>query len=463
MKYIFFTLFITLFAGGLFAQDADSSAAEKEPKTVLEAFKKGELQGHFRNFFMVTDNTRDLSDYYAWAFGGGLHYTTEAFHGFRFGMSGIFIYDLKSSDLAKPDSSTGALNRYEVGLFDVTDPANKTDLDRMEEFWLRYEWKKSRITLGQQMLKTPFINPQDGRMRPTVESGLWLETEDLKDTRIEGGWLWAVSPRSTVEWYGIGESFGIYPKGRNPDGSPSGYPGHVESKGIGLLGITRQLGSRTSLQLWEQYVEGVYNTVFAQVDHQIPLKKGHKILVGLQFAHQDPLASGGNEDPALAYFPEDARSNVISAQAGWQRGSWQALAAYTRITADGRFLAPREWGREPFYTFMPRERVEGNGDIQAVTGRLSWLSARKKLRLEAAYGRFYLTDPVEAALNKYAFPSYGQLNLDARYTFGGPLKGLRMQLLLVRKDHLGSQPVSDKYVINKVDMTHVNVVLNYSF
>jgi hypothetical protein len=26
---------------------------------------------------------------------------------------------------------------------------------------------------------------------------------------------------------------------------------------------------------------------------------------------------------------------------------------------------PREWGRDPFYTFMPRERNEGYGDVNA--------------------------------------------------------------------------------------------------
>ena len=28
---------------------------------------------------------------------------------------------------------------------------------------------------------------------------------------------------------------------------------------------------------------------------------------------------------------------------------------------------PREWGKEPFYTFLPRERNEGLGNIHAFT------------------------------------------------------------------------------------------------
>ena len=34
------------------------------------------------------------------------------------------------------------------------------------------------------------------------------------------------------------------------------------------------------------------------------------------------------------------------------------------------FLMPREWGREPFYTFLPRERNEGLGGVNAWTCQL---------------------------------------------------------------------------------------------
>ena len=146
-----------------------------------------------------------------------------------------------------------------------------------------------------------------------------------------------------------------------------------------------------------------------------------------------------------------------------QHKGWLALVAYTRATEDGRFLFPREWGREPFYTFIPRERIEGSGDNQAVTGRVSWQGTNKKLRLEAAYGHFYLPDVKNAALNKYAFPSFQQLNLDARYTFGGMFEGLRAQFLYVWKGRLGNVYGSEKYVINKVDVSLFNFILNYTY
>ena len=466
MRHILLTLLLLSAQAGMIAQTratTPDTTERQEAKNLREAFQKGHFHGNFRSYFMATDNARQLQDYYALAAGGGLHYQTAAFHGFRFGLGGVFHYNLTSTDLEKRDSITGASNRYEIGLFDITDPANRADLDRMEEFWLRYEWKKSHITLGQQSLQTPFINPQDGRMRPTLVTGLWAETDELKHTKIEGGWLWRISPRSTVKWYSVGHSIGIYPKGLNPDGTASGYPENLESKGAGLLGITRQFGPRLQVQVWNQYVENIFNTALAQADYRHPLRNGHKLLLGLQWTHQDALSAGGHEDQTRTYFPRGARSNVVSAQTGWQRNGWQALAAWTHITGDGRFLNPREWGREPFYTFMPRERIEGSGDVQAFTGRVSWQPPAKKWRLEAAYGRFYLPDVKNVSLNKYGFPAYEQFNFDARYTFGGALKGLRAQLLLVWKGRLGETYVNDKYVINKVDMGLYNLVLNYTY
>lgn len=431
--------------------------------SLSEAFRQGLFHGSFRSYFMATDNTRQLSDYYAWAAGGALHFNTAPWHGFSFGLGGAFNFNLASSDLGAKDPITGASNRYEIGLFDVENPYNRRDLDRMEDLWLRYEWKKSRITLGQQSIQTPFVNYQDGRMRPTVESGLWAEINEIKNIKVEAGWLWKISPRSTVRWYGIGESIGLYPKGLNPDGTGSGYPENLTSAGIGVLGITRQVGKHLKLQVWDHHADRIFNTAFVQADYLKPLKNGHNLLIGAQFTHQNALADGGNADASKTYFPKDSRSNVFSAQAGWQRGNWQALGAYTRITADGRFLSPREWGREPFYTFMSRERVEGSGNSHSISGRVSWQTNNKKLRLEGAYGHFFLPDIKNIAFNKYAFPAFNQFNFDARYTFGGMFEGLRAQLLYVRKGRQGNVYGSDKSVINRVDMSHFNLILNYTY
>src|SRR5687767_1526983 len=94
----------------------------QDSTSLLSAFKKGHFNGHFRYFFISTQNQKGLTDYYAHAAGGGLRYETAKFHGFQFAVSGFYTYNIGSSDLGKTDSSTGQSSRYEIALFDVEDP-----------------------------------------------------------------------------------------------------------------------------------------------------------------------------------------------------------------------------------------------------------------------------------------------------------------------------------------------------
>lgn len=474
MKRFIFLLFGSLGAWSLGAQSAAPALGYKHASAsradsvfpaaqrLRDAFKQGHLYGNFRSFFMATDNAASLSDPYALAAGGSLSFQTAVWRGFSFGLGGVFNFNLASSDLSRRDSLTQAANRYEIGLFDVENPKNRNDLDRMEAFWLRYAHRKTSLTLGQQLLQTPFVNHQDGRMRPTAESGIWLKDSTLHRTHIEGGWLWRISPRSTVRWYSVSTSIGLYPQGLNPDGSRGNYSENLSSKGIGLLGITRRWGQHLKVQVWDQWVENIFNTAFVQADYTHPLRNGADLLMGLQLTRQDALRDGGNADVTKTYFQRGGRSNIVGMQSGWQNRHWRALLAYTRVTADGRFLAPREWGREPFYTFMSRERVEGSGDSHSLTARLRWQKT-PALRLEVAYGHFYLPDVRHIALNKYAFPAFRQINLEARYAFHGLLEGLQAQLLYVWKGRIGDVYGRPNLIIHRVDMSQYNVVLNYLY
>ena len=107
----------------------------KQPRTedtssLLHAFRNGQFSGHFRYFFMSTQNEKGLTDYYANAIGGGLRFETARFHNFQFAIIGFSVFNVCSSNLTKPDSANGQTNRYEIGLFDINNPQNKTDINR---------------------------------------------------------------------------------------------------------------------------------------------------------------------------------------------------------------------------------------------------------------------------------------------------------------------------------------------
>jgi hypothetical protein len=421
---------------------------------------KGKVDARFRLYMMSTDNTSELTDYSALAFGGGLRYETGVWHGLRLGVSGFFIWNLASTDLSKRDPVTGAKSRYEIGQFDTEDPSNRNDMDRLEDFFVNYERKGLNLRFGKQEIKTPFINPQDGRMRPTGEQGLWMEWQPHDDFKLQGGWLYKISPRGTVKWYGVAESMGLYPVGVGIDGKPSGYKSNVESDGIGILGIEYRKKS-INTQLWEHFIQGVFHTTMFQFERKPVPQKSSGFETGLQYIFQQPLKDGGNHDQSKTYYSKNAQTHVLSAKAGWRYKAATVRLNATHIANTGRFLMPREWGREPFYTFIPRERNEGAGGVNAVTMNFIRENTKKKWRTEITYGYYRMPDVKNAELNKYQMPSYHHILADVKYGFKGFLDGLSLEALYAYKKNAGETYGDEKYLINKVDMHHFNLILNY--
>ncbi|MEQ1554376.1 MAG: OprD family outer membrane porin [Ferruginibacter sp.] len=473
LKQLFIILFIVCGLNS-FAQHQEISdkpdtwkgknqVVNNDTTSLLQAFKKGHLSGHFRYFFMATENKKNLTDYYANAIGGGIKFETAKFHHFQFGVSGFYIFNIGSSNLANLDAITNQKNRYEIALFDIENPNNKKNIDRLEELYLKYNFKKSHITLGKQLINTPFINLQDGRMRPTEVEGVWAEINEIKNTKIEGGFLYKVSPRSTLEFYNIGESIGIYSSGVNVDGAKSNYANNLESKGIVSFGVSNKSIKNLSLQLWNQYVENIFNTSMLQADYKKTFPNKTTINAGLQSIFQTAINNGGNEDASKTYINKNAKSFTIGAKIGIAKNNLGASINYNRITKAGRYLMPREWGREAFFTFLPRERNEGLGDVNAFTLKMIYTLPKYNLKTNIGIGYFKLPSVTNYKFNKYSMPSYAQLNADIRYEFKGILEGFETQLLYVYKWNASKENIDPKNIFNKVNMSNVNLIINFHF
>jgi hypothetical protein len=286
----------------------------------------------------------------------------------------------------------------------------------------------------------------------------------LVKTKIEGGLLYAISPRGTVKWYGVGESIGIYPSGVNADGSKAGYPGNVEASNLMQVGIHHTISKKATLHAWNLVVPKVFNSALLQLDFTLPAQeKDHQYYGSLQAVKQHALQDGGNEDPAKRFIEKDNGSFSYGARVGYKTPIWDFSLNYNRITKEGRYLMPREWGRNPFFTFMPRERNEGFGDVHGVVAKAAYSIPQKRLKLNVAGGYFKLPDVRNTQLNKFGMPSYMQVNLDVRYAFAGMFQGMDAQVLIVGKWNQGDLYQQAKYELNKVNMVLYNFVLNYHF
>lgn len=220
----------------------------------------------------------------------------------------------------------------------------------MEELSLSYHKKWFYAQAGRIELNTPYINPQDGRMRPTVEEGIWVELKPFKKLQFNTGYLTSISPKSTVKFFSISNSIGLYPQGVQTNGEKADYADHQQSDGVGLVQIIYKPNDALTLQFFNLYVDNIFNTSMLQAEY---FPKGEIApVLGIQYHYQHRVNQGGNSNQEHAYYQNQKLAQVISSRAGIKVKNHLVTANYTHITDDGRFLMPREWGRDRSYDFL---------------------------------------------------------------------------------------------------------------
>jgi hypothetical protein len=439
---------------------AQNQAVKQDTFSLKRVFSNGKIKGSVRQFSMFTDNHSGLTDYYALAIGAGLNYETKRWKNIQFNFGGFFVHDLTSSDFSKIDPTTKTISRYDIGLFDILELNNQL-ISRVENLNIKYFYKKSTLIFGKQVLKTPLVNPQDGRMTSSMMEGIYADFNQIKNLHLEGGWLYRSSPRSTFKWFSIARSLGTYPTGINADNTKGNYLDNISSKGLLILGGNYNFNKSSKLSAWNYFIENVSNTAMLQLNEEFD-RKTHKIKFGLQFFRQNTINNGGNQDQTKTFLLKGSKSFIMGAMLGFNLKKNVLSLNYTRITKEGRFQFPREWGRDAFFTFLQRERNEGLGDVHAFSGNYT-KNMLKNLQVEIGLGKYKLPDVKNFRLNKYGMPSYTQLNFGIKYAPKKIFEGTDVQFLLVKKWNDGNLYNDEKYRINKVDMTNYNLVLNYNF
>lgn len=427
-------------------------------KNVRDFITHGVVTGNVRNYFMATINDEDLYDYYSNAWGGRLGYTTGEFHGFQVGVQGIFVYNVASNDITRIDPTVDKGARYEPQLYNVTEIHNRRDLDRLEELYLYYNFRNSYVEIGKLNKNTPLINPQDSRMKPYVFEGLWGDFREFNNLRLQLGYFWRVSPRSTTNWYSIHEAIGLYSEGYYADGTPADYQGKLSSSGIGVAGAEMILTDHLKLAVWDYYLDNIMNTVFSQFDY-----RKNNFIAGLQYLRQDPIGSAGQVEKAYAYFGKDQNANLFSSRVGLKLKKHLLSLNYTKILGTGRFIFPQEFGREQFYTTLPRMRLEGLGNTDALALRYRYSdSDAGKLEIRLEGGLAQTPDVYSYTLNKYNTASFAQGVADVRYRPTNFLKGLAFRFLYVYRQNLQDHN-NPELIFNQSHIHHLNLITNISF
>lgn len=425
-----------------------------------ESIVKGKFSGQLRSYYMNTYNKGELKDFTALATGGHIKYELKLKEKLTFGGAVYNSNNLNIQDLRIPDISTGQLSRYEEGLFDRINLDNK-NIFVLGELYANYKTTQHEFTVGRMKIISPLVNPQDGRMIPTLAQGLWYAYSSPKTNKIQAGIFNQIAPRSTGEFYSIGQSIGTYGSGRNKNGKPSLYGGNTDSDYLAILNADFKLAKNTSIKVWNYYTDNVSNTLYLKPKYQV----SKSFNIEAEWLHQNRINNGGNAIDSLSYFQSNSSDNFgIKAAYDWSNSSLSL--SYNRITKKGQFVFPREWGREFLFSFQKRERSEGTGDNHALvvyyTNTLPIGKDKLNLISIISLGHQWKPSVLDPILNKYAVPDYTHINLDLFFDIK-KWKNFKPELLLVSKFASGDFPDNPNFYLNKTDLFHVDVILNYNF
>lgn len=366
--------------------------------------------------------------------------------------------NVTSSSIWDNDPLTGQSNRYEVGLFDLLAPKDRF-FGRLETFSLGYSKSKFGIKLGKMGIQTDWVNAQDGRLSPTVAEGVngWFTPNSSWKVSVWG--IHRLNIRGSKDWQPVGQTLGIFPQGRTVSGKAATYFGHTDSKWIGIWEVERSFAGGGKFKFTQTVADNLFATYGGSFE-QAKLKASGTWNYGIQAGLQHGIGEGGNEDDSKRYKdPEDINFS-ISAKVGWKKGSWELQLSSTQVGGKGRWLSPREWGKDAWYTFIPRERNEGFESVTAVVGYASYRFNSLPLQFYSFAGLHFLPDPADARANKYNFPSYSQVNMGLKYALGKQ-KNTELHVLLMNKEALDTNVLAPVQVYNKVGMWHLNVILNW--
>ena len=447
----------------VFSQEINSkttSEGDSVNYSFAQSIKHSQFKAQFRNSFMATINDGPLPDYWTNAVGGRVGFETAQFHGFSFGAGIAATLKTVESDLYEKDDLTGKSAKWEKELYNYLAPDGPSEFMRLEELFIAYKFRGLNLKFGKQDINQgPLLLKRDGRMMPFLYRGLWGDWKINKKHQIQFAWIDKVAPRGLTSWYSINEAIGLNGNGFEPDGSKAFYHKTAESKGIAVGGWKYQFNKNFKAQIWDYYFHNLNNTTWAQIDG-----KYKSIYGGMQYAMQAADSKQSNLAYQERFVQPNEKAQVVSLKMGFKKNSFDISAAYLHAFDTGRFLFPRELGREDFYVSQPRSWIDGFGDTDVYMLRLKYAFKKAEgLKLDLRLSRTDCPAIDETEFNKYALASFYQSTLSIDYSFQKDWKGLDLMLLYIYKVNDPSIEIPLENRAYLYNIHHINLILNYNF
>jgi hypothetical protein len=297
----------------------------------------------------------------------------------------------------------------------------------------RMKFAGQELTVGRQLVRTPYINPFDVRMIPLTFEGIVLLPESKENQKLDymASYLSRYKPRDESGFIPFSEGLGV-----------------SQDEGVLITGV------RYSTENWNvgaanYWIKDTLNTAYGEVDHLLAIgggENGPSFRVSANILSQSTV--GEDLIAGAPYNTYQASARLIASYQGFV-----FTAAAARVDDEAGIQEP--FGFNPAFTSMLISSFDSIGQ-QAYLVSLSYDLAKldfEGVTLHAAYGRGTGSGAVVPgiALND-------QEELDLRVVYEphrGPLQGLRAEV-----EYIDWQLFQRG--LQSEDLTQFRAIVNYS-
>lgn len=258
------------------------------------------------------------------------------------------------------------------------------------------------LTIGRQLVKTPYINPQDNRMIPNAVEGVALmRRRDEAQTLDYGfGYLWGFKARDSSYFVPFSEELGV-----------------EENRGVAVAGAKVMPVKGLTLGAIDYLIPDVLNTAFTELDWIVDAAP-----VQMRFSvnYTDQRTVGADLLPGAPYD-----TNQVSGRFAASYANATLLLAASRNGNGGALQSP--FGSFPAYTVLDQLNFNNPGQDTLVIGAAYDFSkiVIDGLKLQTRYGWSWGA----AAASDSPAGRQNEYNLELEYlpTYG-PLKNIHVQV-----------------------------------
>jgi len=272
------------------------------------------------------------------------------------------------------------------------------------------------LVVGRQLIKTPYLNPQDNRMIPNAFEGVALmrEADEAQTFDYGFGYLWGFKARDSSRFVPFSEALGV-----------------SEDRGIAVGGAKVMPAKGLTIGAIDYLVPDVLNTTFAEADwiidaapmqFRVSANYTDQRTVGSELMHGAPYAT-----------------NQFSVRVAASYDNATVLAAASQ-NGDGADLQG-PFGSFPAYTVLDQLNFNQAGQETLVIGAAYDLSHAllDGLKVQTRYG--WSWGAIPAAAGDPVSGRQNESNVEVEYlpTFG-PLKNIYVQLFYSAVEFPGNPP-----------------------